>query len=717
MIIINKWSGLATNASKYAVPPGATVEQVNVQCLVPGQLTVRPGFQQVTFPNVSGTSDSIACAVRYQHGQSEHIVYQTSAGEIYSSVVPASIFTTTAAPSPPVIASAIPGQGSIVVTATPPSSSGTSAVTGYAFQVSSDNKATWTAAGSSSGVTATLGGLTAGVGYFIRAAASNASGLGDYGPAYGVVSPITTAATTAPSSPQSVSAVAGNAMASVRWGAPSSTGNSPITSYTVQMSSDRGLSWATVGTTSSLSLDAASLTQNTDYIFRVSATNAIGTSAYSVPSAAVTTSGSILVPSVPPSFTSTSTSTTISSSWEPPTSTGGSAITGYSFGYKMASDASWTTVTTAGTSYVLTGLTPSTQYNVRVAATNSDGTGSYATHLSAIATKAAVTATFPTAPQGFAVDLSYLAYTASWSPPLSNGGAAITAYKLERSNSPSGPWTLETEDLLYVFNKQVASSGSVSHYFRVSAKNSAGYGPSAIFSASIISPPTAPRNLAVTVSAFTTAAESGSYNAVLSWDPPIDNGGADITRYSVSLNYGDQKAPLSPVSPAGTGRQSVNLLLDYGRSGTLYITAANGQFAGAEASVAFTMPAERTNPLLPVINSAAGSGNTVSLAFAPSPNETTQNLSLMHTGGLYWYAEYSTNSGATYTPVSIGTVCVGVPADGYLGTYTSINLVLGRVATETVIIRLAIGAYPADTLDTSQPHSPWAYTQPITLPA
>ena len=50
MIQIDKWAGLVTNASPYSIPPGATVEQINVQCLVPGQLTVRPGMQPVTMP-------------------------------------------------------------------------------------------------------------------------------------------------------------------------------------------------------------------------------------------------------------------------------------------------------------------------------------------------------------------------------------------------------------------------------------------------------------------------------------------------------------------------------------------------------------------------------------------------------------------------------------------------------------------------------------------
>lgn len=44
-IRINKHAGLLTYASPYLIPPGATVEQTNMQCLLPGQLTVRGGMK------------------------------------------------------------------------------------------------------------------------------------------------------------------------------------------------------------------------------------------------------------------------------------------------------------------------------------------------------------------------------------------------------------------------------------------------------------------------------------------------------------------------------------------------------------------------------------------------------------------------------------------------------------------------------------------------
>jgi hypothetical protein len=45
----DKWAGLVTNASPYAIPPGAAVEQLNLATNIPGQLTSRNGMRPVAF--------------------------------------------------------------------------------------------------------------------------------------------------------------------------------------------------------------------------------------------------------------------------------------------------------------------------------------------------------------------------------------------------------------------------------------------------------------------------------------------------------------------------------------------------------------------------------------------------------------------------------------------------------------------------------------------
>lgn len=82
MIVIDKWAGLATNASPYAIPPGAAVTQVNLQVLSPGRVTVRPGTAAVSFSSHTGATAPIVRAFRYPR-DTDSIVYQNASGNIY----------------------------------------------------------------------------------------------------------------------------------------------------------------------------------------------------------------------------------------------------------------------------------------------------------------------------------------------------------------------------------------------------------------------------------------------------------------------------------------------------------------------------------------------------------------------------------------------------------------------------------------------------------
>lgn len=105
MIIIDKWGGLATNASPYAVPPGAAIEQVNLQCIRPGQIEGRPGLTAIDIG--SQQIGSLAVSVHRINGTPERVLVKDSLGRLYLIILeptapkpPASV-TLSAAPQSP----------------------------------------------------------------------------------------------------------------------------------------------------------------------------------------------------------------------------------------------------------------------------------------------------------------------------------------------------------------------------------------------------------------------------------------------------------------------------------------------------------------------------------------------------------------------------------------------------------------------------------------
>ena len=279
---------------------------------------------------------------------------------------------------------------------------------------------------------------------------------------------------TAPSAPTGLSATAvSSSQINLSWTAPSD-GGSAITGYKIERESPVGGGWSTIVANTGSALTTYSntlLTSNTQYNYRVSAINAIGTGAASTPANATT---SAVAPSAPTGLSATAVSSSqINLSWTAP-SDGGSAITGYKIERESPVGGGWSVLVantgSALTTYSNTLLTSNTQYNYRVSAINAIGTGAASTSASATTS---IASTVPSSPLNLSGSFDGTEYSLTWDVPSSDGGSTITDYIIEYSPDVSN-WSTYDDGVGTTTNAILAGLTGEPHYFRVSAVNAVG---------------------------------------------------------------------------------------------------------------------------------------------------------------------------------------------------------------------------------------------------
>ena len=140
--------------------------------------------------------------------------------------------------------------------------------------------------------------------YSVDYATGQATEISSYGGNFeglALADPGNPAPLTAPDAPTGATASAGNAQATVTWTAPTDTGSSVITGYTVTAVEDNTKS-CTTANGSTLTCTVTGLTNGTAYTFTVTATNTAGISSPSSPSNSVTPAAPAPVPSLPTSI-------------------------------------------------------------------------------------------------------------------------------------------------------------------------------------------------------------------------------------------------------------------------------------------------------------------------------------------------------------------------------------------------------------------------------
>jgi hypothetical protein len=180
-------------------------------------------------------------------------------------------------------------------------------------------------------------------------------------------------------------------------------------------------------------------------------------------------------PTVPgaPSLSASAGNAVVNLTWTAP-SDGGSAITSYKV-YRGTVSGGETLLTTLGnvTSYSDTAVTNGTTYYYRVSAVNAVGEGAQSNEVSATPQNVAA----PSAPQNLAAAAARgKGIQLTWSAPASNGGSAITGYKIYRGTTSGGEVLLTTVGNVTSYKDSTTSRG-VTYYYKVTAVNAAGEGP------------------------------------------------------------------------------------------------------------------------------------------------------------------------------------------------------------------------------------------------
>jgi len=527
------------------------------------------------------------------------------------------VSSTPGTPGAPTLTSATPGNGTIALTWTAPTSSGSSAITGYdVFEGSTLAEARSASPFNASlinGTSTTVTGLTPGKIHFFEISAVNGFGAG---PRSNDRSGIALAG---PSSPTLVSTT-GNREVALEWKPPANDGGSPITGYDLYESITTGGEGAVPFAETSASTnqflvtnDTISMRNGTTYYFTVAAVNAGGPGSASNEVVATPEP----VPDPPQGLTATAGAESVTLSWSSPSSIGGSAITGYDVFEGSSPQGEGSTPVASAitkTSFTVTGLVARTTYYFLVEAINASGSSFPSNEASATPTPQPSP---PSAPIGLTAVAGNREIRLSWSPPSSAGSSPITGYDLFEGTSPGAesatPFTQTVGIDFLVTNDLISTSNGTHYYFTVEAVNSFSAGnPSNEASATPEPVPGSPLNLTAT---------PGVDSVSLNWIAPGDSGGSPISGYDIyegASAGGESATPENAILITAT---SVTVIVQPPDSQHYFTVAAvNASGPGFPSGEAAATP--EGLPGIPLNLKAAAGEEEASISWAKPPDGT-----------------------------------------------------------------------------------------------
>lgn len=431
-------------------PTGVTVTNPTVNSLTVNW-PAAPAAQQVTGYLVS-TSGAPAVAAA-----SPDVVGGLAANTTYSFTVAAVNATGTGAASAPASGLTLPnaptGLNGSVTSTTAVSLSWTASVNGaasYTVQYHANGVATWTNVGPVAGTTSPVTGLTPGTTYVFQVLANNASGSS--APS-NQVTLTTTGATGIPGAPGCCTASGATPTSVViNWTAPA---QGPVTSYTIQRATNatftRGLQ--TAAGVAGLNRAFTGLNRLTTYYFRVDATNAAGTGAWSATFIYTPAAGLPATPAAPVATASAASTSapTVTLAFAAPAA--GTTYTVYQQS-RTGGGAAWSAATAVatgvtGTTWTSGALVPNLQYRYHLVAVNAVGSSANGANSNTVTARQLAnppTGLRATNVGGVTAGVGRRSVNLAWSLGASNG-VTVTAVRVVRANGATLTGALTTTNL------------------------------------------------------------------------------------------------------------------------------------------------------------------------------------------------------------------------------------------------------------------------------
>lgn len=537
----------------------------------------------------------------------------TNIGEIANRKYPGNMTDTppsTVLPGAPTGVSAAAGNGQATVSFSAPGSDGGSAITTYIVTTSPGGSAV---TGTTSPITVT--GLSNGNQYTFTVKARTLWGVGLNSTASSAVTP--TAPATAPTE---VSAVAGNAQATVSFVAPTDNGGTPIISYTVK-SSPGGITATGAGSP----IVVAGLTNGSAYSFSVNASNSGGSGPASAPSSAVTPAAVVVpVPDSPNccSFVDAGNAMGILA-FDPPADNG-SPITGYTAicSYSLVQGVTLSfTASGRASPLIIDGLSNGTTYQCKLSATNAFG--------SSLAAGNAQFTPFSPAPPSIPTAITAVPDNGqvilTFGSPSNDGGSAVINYT---ASCKTGGTTLTATGTASPLTITGLTNGTA-YACWVTANNAQGTFNSLAFRSPSISVtpaaavyPDAPSSLSATLNGTDIVASWSAVSGATSYNLYMANqSGVNKANYaSLSGGHVHSNATSPYTHPNGTP----------GATYYLAVTAVNdaGESVGStEFSIAVPAPANTTTTTTSTTSTTTTTAAPATTTTTAAPTTTTTTAS------------------------------------------------------------------------------------------